>query len=354
MIGDVLVGSILCNNLKRAFPDAQIHYMVYESTIPVLQGNPNIDKLVLFTETYRKNKWAFFKFMISIRKEKYDILIDSYSKLESWLTVFLSGAKQRISYKKKGRSFLYTQNIVLLDQARTNLGLTIERKLSLLDPLQLKIDIDPVPKLYVTEQEMKYARDLLEKHQVDSSKKTIMVSIIGSAANKTYPFDYMSKILDDIANYFKVNILFNYYPDQIEDAKKIYNQCKKYTKALIYFDVLGGSLREYIALMNTCDLIIGNDGGAINMAKALQKPSFIIFSPWIEKQIWATFEDGKIHKSIHLLDYKPDLFLGKTEKELKNESLDLYKYFKPELFFQELRSFLKFNLMIDNNEIRSK
>ena len=68
--------------------------------------------------------------------------------------------------------------------------------------------------------------------------------------------------------------------------------------------------------MNQCDVIIGNDGGAINMAKALQKPSFIIFSPWIEKKIWATFEDGIHHLSVHLNDYKPQLFIGKKEKEL--------------------------------------
>jgi ADP-heptose:LPS heptosyltransferase len=32
MIGDVLVSSIICNNLRRAYPDAQIDYLVYEST----------------------------------------------------------------------------------------------------------------------------------------------------------------------------------------------------------------------------------------------------------------------------------------------------------------------------------
>jgi heptosyltransferase-2 len=34
MIGDVLVSSIICNNLRRAYPDAQIDYLVYESTTP--------------------------------------------------------------------------------------------------------------------------------------------------------------------------------------------------------------------------------------------------------------------------------------------------------------------------------
>jgi heptosyltransferase-2 len=53
---DVLVSSIICNNLRRAYPDAQIDYLVYESTTPVLEGNPNIDTIIRFEEKHRKKK----------------------------------------------------------------------------------------------------------------------------------------------------------------------------------------------------------------------------------------------------------------------------------------------------------
>ena len=129
MIGDVLVCSVLCNNLKKALPNAEVHYMVYESTVPVLEGNKSIDKLILFTEKERNSKWAFFQFLMRIRKERYDVLIDSYSKLESWLTVFFSGAKRRISYQKPGRNFLYTDIVNTYDEPLTNLGLIIETKI---------------------------------------------------------------------------------------------------------------------------------------------------------------------------------------------------------------------------------
>jgi len=344
MIGDVLVSSIICNNLRKALPDAQIDYMLYESTIPVIEGNKAIDNLIVFKEEYRKNKWSFLKFIMSIRREKYDIVIDAYSKLESWLTVLFSGAKTKISYQKRGRSFLYSHNIKLIERPKTNLGLTIERRLSLLAPLHLNIAIDPIPKLYVSPNENEFAKKLLTTHGVDSTKKTIMVSIIGSSDNKTYPLSEMSKVLDFIIENAEVNLLFNYFPNQIDDAKFIYNHCKKTTQNRIYFDVLGKNLRAYISLMNNCDFIIGNDGGAINIAKSLNKPSFIIFSPWIDKRIWATFEDGKFHKSVHLKDYRPELFIGKSEKELKKEAIQLYKNFKSNYFLNELKSFLDYNL----------
>ena len=135
MIGDVLVSSILCNNLRIAYPDAQIDYLVYESTVAVLEGNTAISNLILYNKSYRKSRIKILKLGLKIRKEKYDIVIDAYSKLESWIFVLLRGAKKRISYKKPGREFLYTHNVPLATFPQTTMGLAIERRLSLLKPL---------------------------------------------------------------------------------------------------------------------------------------------------------------------------------------------------------------------------
>jgi heptosyltransferase-2 len=167
-----------------------------------------------------------------------------------------------------------------------------------------------------------------------------MISLLGSEELKTYPLNYMTAVVDTIADDKDVNILFNYFPKQINEAETIYNSCKPSTQRKIYFDLLGGDLRSFIGVLNQCDLIIGNDGGAINMAKALGKPSFIIFSPWIEKKIWATLEDGIHHMSVHLNDYKPELLSQKTEKKLKHNALTLYKEFEPKLYKEKLKSFL--------------
>jgi heptosyltransferase-2 len=51
---DVLVSSIICN-LRRAYPDAQIDYLVNQQQ-PVLEGNPNIDTIIRFEEKHRKQK----------------------------------------------------------------------------------------------------------------------------------------------------------------------------------------------------------------------------------------------------------------------------------------------------------
>jgi ADP-heptose:LPS heptosyltransferase len=344
MIGDVLVSSILCDNLRKIYPDAQIDYMVYESTIPVLEGNKSFDNLVIFREKHRNSKWEYLKLLLEIRKRNYDIVIDAYSKIESWLVVLFSGAGQKISYWKKGRNFLYTNTVKRKKIADSNLGLIIEQRLSLLDPLNVNTELVTFPRIFVSEKEKDFALSLFKEHGIDPSKKTIMLSIIGSGLDKTYPLDYMSKLVDFISDKGEVNLLFNYIPKQIEEAKIIFNGCRESTKQKIFFSVLGKNIREFVAIMNHCDMIIGNDGGAINMAKALNKPSYIVFSPWIDKKGWATFEDGINHVSVHLSDFEPDLFKNKTGKMIYQESFSLYKELKPELLYPSLNLFLERHL----------
>jgi len=341
MIGDVLTCSILCELIKKKLPNYEVHYLINSNTLPVVENNPFIDKILLFKPELRESKTALFKFLCSVRREKYDIVIDAYCKLESNLISLFSGAKQKISFEKYYSKFIYSNPVTPLGKASSNLGLAIEHRQQLLEEIGISTDLGVFPKLYVTDKENINATKLLLSHDIDVTKKTIMVSIIGSAKNKTYPLTYMARVVDYIAESSDCNILFNYIPNQIEDAKIIYNACNEKTKQKIYFDVLGKNLRSFIALVNQCDYIIGNDGGAINMAKALNKPSYIIFSPWIEKKVWATFEDGIFHKSTHLKDYAPQLFTNQTESYLKKNSVELYEHFKPEFIKEDLKSFLQ-------------
>lgn len=340
MIGDVLVSSILCENLRIAYPNAQIDYLIYDTTKTVVDGAKYISNLILFTEKQRKSKWELFKFILKIRKEKYDIIIDPYSKLESWLLVFFSGAKKTISFEKKGRNFIYTDVVKRRDDYDSNLGTIIEQRLALLEPLKIENRKVTFPTIHVSHEEKDFAAAIFTKYKIDASKKTVMVSIIGSDADKTYPNQYMAQIIDCIADNNPVNILFNYIPKQIEQAKAIYDLCKVSTQNAIYFDVIGGSIREFIAIMDRCDSIVGNDGGAINMAKALHKPSFVIFSPWIDKKGWALIEDGITHISFHLKEFKPEYFENKTPKEIKAENTFLYEQFVPQFFLDKLKTFL--------------
>jgi len=344
MIGDVLITSLLCENLKKVFPNVVVHYLINSNTLPVLENNPYIDQLIVFNEKETKGLLKLIRFSKEINKNKYDVVIDAYSKMQSWINVFINNAPKKISYKKPFRTFLYTYNVIKHSQPKSHLGLAIEHRLALLKPVGIEKPLVTEPKLYLTEKEIDKAKYSLKEHLVNTDRKTVMISLLGSDPTKTYPLEKMAEMVDFLGLNYNVNILFNYFPSQKNQAKEVYSQLSAKTQSKIYFDLLGGDLRSFIALANECDLIIGNDGGAINMTKALAKKSFIVFSPWIDKNVWATFEDGINHTSVHLKDYFSEKLTDLSNKKIKKQVAAYYALFEFDLFKEKLRKFLDLHL----------
>ena len=339
MIGDVLITSLLCENIKKAFPDATVDYLINSNTLPILENNPFVDHKIVFDENDNKGLMKLIQFSKKVNQNNYDIVIDAYSKIQSWVDVWINNAPKKISYKKSGRTFLYTDNVVKHDEPNSFLGLAIEHRLALLKPLGIEKPLATEPKLYLTEKEIESAKDLFQHYKVNQSRKTVMISLIGSEPSKTYPLNEMKNIVDYIGENYNVNILFNYLPDQRQQAQLLYDQLTESTKQKVYFDLFANDLRQFISVLNECDVIVGNDGGAINMAKALGKETFTIFSPKVEKKIWATFDDDIKNVSVHANDYFPEIFNDKKNK-IKKMNNEIYSIFEFQLFTAKLKSFL--------------
>ncbi len=334
----MLTSSILFEALRLKYPKAQLDYLINEHTFPVVENNTFIDHFIFFTKEVESSKKALFRFAKTIKYKKYDIVIDVYSKLSSNLISFLSGAKTRISYHKYYTSLFYHHNIKRAKEKNAKAGLAIVNRMKLLEPLGIEATFIK-PKIYLTEQEVADGRRFLVNHHLDLSKPLYMISVLGSGIKKTYPFSYMAQVIDTVVEETAGQILFNYIPKQEAEAKSIFNLCKPDTQKNILFDVFGKSLRAFLAITHHCNAIIGNEGGAINMSKALDIKTFAIFSPWIDKATWNLFENEN-NVSVHLKDFKPELYT-KAEKQYKNQAVVLYEKFKPQLFTSKLKAFLK-------------
>lgn len=343
MIGDVLASSIICNNLKLIYPNSQVDYLVYPFTVPVLENNPHIDNIILFEDAYRKSKLALFKFLLTIRKQKYDVVIDAYGKLESNLVVLFSGAKTRIGFYKPYTNYLYSETVKEITNPLTDAGTALENRINLLLPLAPNATFNNKPSIFLTEKEIENGKAILIQNKIDFSKKVYMISVLGSGSNKTYPFSFMAKLLDKIVEKNQAVLLFNYMPSQKKEAKAIFDLCQTKTQDNIKINIVSGSIREFLSLTYHCNALIGNEGGAVNMAKAINKPTFTIFSTWIIKEAWNAFENEKSNISVHLKDFRPELYGDKSAKEMKNEALKLYESFIPKLLFPKLESFLENN-----------
>lgn len=339
MIGDVLTSSILFKAIRETYPNAELHYLINTHTFSVVENNPFIDNFIFFTKEAESSKKALFTLVKTVKKEKFDVVIDVYSKLSSNLITLFSGAKTKISYHKFYTAHLYNHAIKRKKIVSSKVGLAIENRLLLLKPLDI-FKSTAKPKIYLNKEEIDNSKSFLESKGIDLKKPLYMISVLGSNAIKTYPFEYMAIVIDKIVEQTNGQILFNYIPNQEKEAKTIFSLCNPNTQKNILFNVFGKSLRDFLAITCHCDALIGNEGGAINMAKAMDIKTFAIFSPWIDTSTWGSFEDAN-HVNIHLKVYKPEIYRNKPEKEKKKEASSLYEIFKPSFFIDKLQEFLR-------------
>lgn len=340
MIGDVLTSSILFEALREKYPRAQLHYLIQKHTQAVVENNPYIDKLLLFDP----REESTLELAKKVKREEYEIVIDVYSKLNSAIVTAVSGAEIRIGYRKWYTSPSYTKTFSPKKNPETPAGMAIENRMLLLNGLAGDFSVELKPKIYLTKEEITSAQMVLEEGGILLQKPLVMASILGSSLSKTYPLKYMAAVLDYIVANTNTQLLFNYIPKQLEEAQLLYSLCAPNTQKRIFFDIFGKSLREFIALTSHCDALIGNEGGAVNMAKAIGVPTFSIFSPQIRKESWSIYEDGKQNSSVHLKDFNPELFKGLSKKELRKKAAVLYEQLEPNLIFAKLTRFLEENL----------
>ncbi len=339
-IGDVLISSVIANNYKKKYPKSEIHLMAYDYTHGVIINNPNIDKIISINEKELKKFQNLLKTIREVQKERYDIIFDPYSKLQSRLICKFGKAKQTVGHKSRkkiGDLGYYTHPVGILEKKSHISGKAIEDRIHLLQQVDTFTDIDYAPKIFLTETEKQF--QVPDHYQ---SKKIIMLGILGSTPQKSMPYEYVAQIVDYIATTFDCYLLFNFAPNQKEEADKIYDLCQN--KSNIILDVYANSIRDFAVLMNQCAVLVSNEGGTVHIAKALDKPTFTIFSPYINKDDWSSFEDGIVHKSVHLLDFIPDAISNlsyEQSKEIEKNPRELYLKLTPEMIIPELDSFLK-------------
>ncbi len=341
-IGDVLISSVIANNIKQLFPQSEITYFVYDYTTGVLENNPNIDHIISVQEKVLKKPLELFKMVRKIRNMKFDIIFDPYSKLQSRLICLFSNAEYRIGFKRAHKTMklpFFTHPVNFKEHRTKDCGKAIEDRINMIDEVFGIQNPEYAPKIFLTEEEKKY-------NPISEVKKpVIMLGVLGSTPQKSMPYHYIAEIINYITKTYSATLLFNYAPHQKVEAIKIYEMCED--KDQINVDIYEDSIRGFIKLMNQCDLLVSNEGGSVHITKALEVPTFTICSPYVNKEHWCSFEDGKAHDSIHLLEEKPDLFNTFTLEErrkIEENPNELYNKLTPEMILKKLKPFLEHHL----------
>jgi len=346
-IGDVLISSVIAQTIKKQFPDSHITYFVYPYTAGVLENNPFIDRILKVDEKWLKKIPNLIRTIASIRREKYDIIFDPYAKFQSKMICLFSRAPYRIGFKRKHKKHklpFYTHPINFLDHKTKICGKAIEDRINMVTSVFPVKTNDYEPKIHLTPTEKEYPK------ANGLSKPVLMLGVLGSTPQKSISYSTIVNLIDYITQHYNATILFNYAPHQKDEANKIYAMCAQ--KSQINMDLYEDSIRGFICLMNKCDMLIANEGGSVHIAKALHKPTFTIYSPYVDKNHWSSFEDGKKHQSIHLLEEKPNLFDEFTldeRRKIEANPNELYQKLTPEMIKEKLIPFLNIHFKQKSN-----
>jgi heptosyltransferase-2 len=338
MLGDVLTSSVLIEPLKQRFPDAIIDYLIDKPALQVMQGNPFVNHYIIPDDDFKKSSKSVFKMAMTLRKANYDIVIDVYGKMRSQMITAFSGARYKIGWTKSYSTLIYNHSISRSYHSQYGMSLAVENRLKLLEPLEIPITLE-FPYIYLDPAEQKAALEKLTAYDINTDKSIYMISLLGSSDKKTYPMDYMVQLVDYICLLHpEAQLLFNYLPSQKDDAKHVHERLKENSKKQVCFDLYASSLREFLAITSYCTAMIGNEGGAVNMAKSLNVKSFVIFAPYLKKENWFGSSEQK-HTAVHLADYVSFEDDDYTKSKKKPDSY--YRSFEPNLIFPALRKFLE-------------
>jgi heptosyltransferase-2 len=109
-LGDVILATPVCTELKRLFPDAQIDILVRKGNESILANHPAISSVFTFDKKAGKLN-ALKKCIQTIRKEKYNTVINLHRFGSSGIITALSKANKKIGFAKNPFSFAYTTKI---------------------------------------------------------------------------------------------------------------------------------------------------------------------------------------------------------------------------------------------------
>ena len=107
-IGDVVLATALLQNLHAAYPSATIDILVRQGANELFTDHPYINEVHVWDK--KKNKYQhLFQIIQTIRRIKYDVVINVQRYLATGIITVLSGAKKTIGFNKNPLSFLFSE-----------------------------------------------------------------------------------------------------------------------------------------------------------------------------------------------------------------------------------------------------
>ncbi len=312
-LGDIINSALILQFIKKAYPDAVIEWVCEEAFAPIIANHPELDAVHTVAIKRAKKTRSLSLLFQTISKlrslGKFDKIIDLQGLLKSALVSRTIGKNvygfDKDSIRESIASRFYAHHVHIPYEENS-----IWRTLVLIsEALDIEITKDMVesklPALSYKDE------DDITKELLSSSKRNIAFVIGASWPSKTYPkenFTHLANILD-------ANIILIWGSDA-EKADASYIATASLNTRL----APKLTLPQLVALIDSVDLVIGNDTGPTHIAWAMNKPSITLFGPTpADKMMW----QGSKHIAIESDSKVNPLKLDRSDMSIKEISPQL-------------------------------
>lgn len=264
-IGDVVLSTVVIDNLKKDFPGAQIDYLVEEPSQPGLNGLKEINHVLIFN---RESFWKKAAAISKIRKEHYDLVFDFFSNPSTALVTFLSGAKYRVGFPYRGRTYAYN----FFGPEERGKYHAAQLHLETLKLLGFEHTIKQLH-FFINEKALFFAKKYFTEY---FSQKDFVIGICptGGWSSKKCDPEKFAEIAESLINRFNAKIFILWGKSDEKDAWVIHSLLKE--KSTIAPET---SIQELAAFISLCNVLIANDSGPMHISTAIGTPVLSLHGP---------------------------------------------------------------------------
>lgn len=266
-IGDAVMTIPALRALRRHFKESEINLLVKPWVAPVFYDNPYIDNLILYPSEADslRGKWRFAR---SLRKEGFSKAILLQNAFDAALLAFLAGIPERIGYARDLRGCLLTRRIPYNGE---------DRKIHHIDYYLELLRRADIPAQYSRPWiRLSLSERLEARRRLSSLKRPILAINPGAAygsAKRWFP-ERFAAVADAFISHSGGSVVLLGGDREIGITKEI----RKNIKGEDIMILTGKTtLRELIAIISECDILLSNDSGPMHIGYAVGTPLVALF-----------------------------------------------------------------------------
>lgn len=284
--GDFIVTTGAIREVRRLYPDAHITLLVYPNTFELAEYCPYVDEIIVSSREAcnKKNLLDFYNAKLNVAsallEKRYDICFTFAIQPPTFLLMYMSGARLRVTAIDHENWMVFNSSNGLLE-ALMRLATHLfphntygyhraDRFFSLLENL-LKLPItNRKLEVWCTPCDVEVAQSYISK----ASSPIYSLNMGGTNLQSHYPPEKYARLLEMILSEEPTAtfIILGGGQVDLDSAAIIKNVAPKFYENNIIDLTNKISYRQSAAIINSCQMHIGNDTGTIHLAAATDCP----------------------------------------------------------------------------------